>query len=207
MKLWHLIESGLERPPYRRSLRRMKGAGLTCMAFLFLCACVLVSGCDENCTTEPAVSGPVPDDVRGLWQWLDGPRACTAIESDSSGTLCVGIAMRDPDCPCCPGERHWEFRWDPGRGLFTGRHLWGGCGYDTTYWGDAGSLEVTQLGRDNLRVVYTDSHYTDGWRLVRVAACAEAETATLPFLSYPSQPSDPGNGRHIARRYPATFQI
>jgi hypothetical protein len=167
---------------------------------LLLCACALVAGCNEHAPTRAGIPDATPDDVRGLWQWLDGPRSCTAIESDTSGAVYVGITMHDPDCPCCPGERRWEFQWDSARRSFSGRHLWGGCGYDTLFWGEGGGLELWQHGLDTLQVVYHDSVYEGGWKLVRVSACGEA-SSRVPTALPSGEPPGPGDiGNPSSRR-------
>jgi hypothetical protein len=137
-------------------------------------------GCNSDSSIEPPILPPVPPptvpgDIRGLWQWQETSNSCTAIQTDTSGVTFVGITLSDRDCPCCPGERVFECRWDSTRRVFSGRHLWGGCGYDTMFWGADGGLEITQHGRDSLRLSFKDSCQDCKWWLVRTEACDDRE--------------------------------
>jgi hypothetical protein len=156
-----------------RTFGRIIGRCMTRLAAIAFCVCLGLPGCGGDATTSPVIHLPVPDDVRGLWQSNDAPGMCVSIVADSATGCYTAVLMRDPHCPCCPGQREWELCWNAERRAFVGRHLWGGCGYDTTYWGADGSLEITQYGPDALVATYLDHVYTGGWRFVRATECAD----------------------------------
>ena len=131
------------------------------LAALGLCGCASDAG-------GPAEEF-LPADIVGNWFWQLGETDIViSLDPAAAAGRYEGTVVTETGCFCCGGQLILEFEWSDAEGAFTGRHLWGGCQHDETYWGEEGFLRISPIDRDRIIVRYLDGVDQGGWNWYRL---------------------------------------